>query len=137
MEAGVGRKLTSKQALWLEHLRGWQASGERLGAYAARHGLSQRAAYWWKAYLRDRGLFAEQPEACDRPSLMPQPPGRPSAPARDLKFIAARIAREDSEHQQVQAGLRICFPNGIVLEVGPACLGALDTDLAIRLAALS
>ena len=137
MEAGVGRKLTSKQALWLEHLRGWQASGERLGAYAAGHGLSQRAAYWWKAYLRDRGLFAEQPEACDQPSLTQAPPGRPSTPGRDLKFIAARLAREDSEYQQVPPGLRIRFPNGIVLEVGPSCLGALDTDLATRLAALS
>ncbi len=136
MEAGVGRKLTSKRALWFEHLRGWQASGERLGAYAAGHGLSQRAAYWWKAYLRDRGLFAEQPEACDRPSLMPQPPGRPWAPARDLKFIAARLARADDEHRRAQPGVRIHFPNGIVLEVGRSCLGALDTDLATRLAAL-
>lgn len=137
MKTSPGRKLTAKQTFWLEHLRRWQGSGETLSAYAAGHGLSRQAAYCWKARLRARGLFAERPEVSNSPSPRRQPARGPSVPVRDLKFIAARVGREDDEQQRAQPGLRIRFPNGIVLEVGPSCLGALESDLATRLAALS
>jgi hypothetical protein len=49
----------AKGAMWFEHLRGWQGSGESLASYARRQGFDAEAAYRWKRIFRRRGQWTD------------------------------------------------------------------------------
>ena len=57
----------AKAATWVEHLRGWQACGNSLAAYARGHGLQAEDAYRWKGVLRRSGVWVDA--AAARPRL--------------------------------------------------------------------
>jgi hypothetical protein len=52
----------AKGAFWLQHLREWSASGERLAEYARLHGLDVDEGYRWRRTLRRAGLWPVKPK---------------------------------------------------------------------------
>ena len=128
MQKDCSQKLTKKQAAWLEHIRGWQASGEALSAYAARQGIPRQGIYRWKRRLQALGLLtASDGRRRGEKGAATRPSG-----AQRLGYVTARIAPEEAGHPSV----RIHFRNGVVLEVGSSAAGLLKTDLLTQLAAL-
>ncbi|MBF0427173.1 MAG: hypothetical protein HQL66_15280 [Magnetococcales bacterium] len=58
--------LSERQRFWLEHIRQCQATPGTIKAYAAAHGLTRTALYFWKRQLRDAGLLDERQPASPR-----------------------------------------------------------------------
>ena len=130
MKNGTERRITKKQAAWLERLRACEASGETLTRYAATHELRPQQLYRWKGRLQALGLL-EKP--ADGRTSAARCEASLRSPA-DLGFITARLAADDDRH--AHTGLRIHFRNGVVLEVGASFAGVLHGDLPSQLATL-
>jgi len=128
------KQLTKKQAYWLKRLREWEASGQSVATYARSHGLLPQQLYTWKTHLRALGVWEPSGTVLKkRATTKPAQMHRHSRPAK-RGFIAARIA--PTELVPPSPGLRIRFPNGVVLEVGSAVHALPDARLLSLLAAL-
>jgi len=134
MLSNESKRLTKKQGYWLKHLRESAASGQPLATYAASHGLRPQQLYNWKSRLRAVGVWEpSETVRSKRPTMNPAQMRRHNRPG-GLGFIAARVA--PTELVPPPSGLRIRFPNGIVLEVGSAVHAPPDARLLAQLAAL-
>lgn len=89
-------ELTERQRFWRDHLRRCEASGESVAAYAARHGLSRSAMYFFRRVLRARAK-----------------PLSAASPLASHRFVRAGVA---SATLPCRAHLR----NGVVIEFGVA-----------------
>ena len=49
-----------KEQQWRQWIQSWQASGQSVQAFCARHGLAQANFYVWRRELQRRGFFADQ-----------------------------------------------------------------------------
>lgn len=106
MGRGEGPKLTAHQAASLERIKACEASGMRLSAYAAEHGLDVRSLYDARKVLKAKGLLSGSRER--------------------VRFQRAEIAVEGAESQW-----RIELPNGAVVAFsGAVDGGGLSTVLA-------
>ena len=54
-----GVPLTEHQRTWLERIRDWEASGKRMSAYAAEHGLDVRTMYGARKVLKRKGVLPD------------------------------------------------------------------------------
>jgi hypothetical protein len=134
MLSNESKQLTKKQACWLKHLRESAAGGQALATYARSRGLRPQQLYAWSARLQAIGVW-EPSEAVlkKRATTRPAQTPRDNRPAK-LGFIAARLA--PTELVPAPPGLRIRFPNGVVLEVGSSVQAPPDARLLSLLAAL-
>jgi hypothetical protein len=53
----AAQNLTSRQRVWLEHIRSLEGSGETMKYYADAEGLSVRGFYYHKRLLSKKGLL--------------------------------------------------------------------------------
>jgi hypothetical protein len=109
-------------AMWLEHLRGWQGSGESLASYARRQGFDADAAYRWKRILRRGGQWTDAHDA---------PPVRKAvvaSPRRASKFVRVRV----SDGPRVASMLlRLSLSNGRRAELELADVSQLGEVLSL------
>ena len=133
MLSNESKQLTKKQAYWLKHLRECQAGGHRLAAYARSKGLRPQQLYSWSTRLHALAVWDPSGAALKkRATKKPAQMHRRSRPA-ELGFVAARLAATELVPPP---GLRIRFPNGVVLEVGSSVQAPPDARLLSLLAAL-
>jgi hypothetical protein len=59
MAEAKGVRLTEHQRTWLERIRDWEASGQRMSAYAAEHGLDVRTMYGARKVLKRKGVLPD------------------------------------------------------------------------------
>lgn len=124
--------LTKKQQFWLSHLRACEKSGQSKVSYAAAHGLKPKYLYNWKARLIQVGILPEAlATSVEKPSLVPDLIRKPQrAKTAGLSFAAVRVAGV------TETGIRIHFPNGILLEIGASSESISSQELLSLLAAL-
>lgn len=98
-------------AQWLEHLRGWQASGEALCAYARNRGMAPASLYYWRKVLRREGRWPREPGEMDRAQ-------RPAL-ASDTARSAMRFARVTFEEARRGSSItvRLMLANGRRAEI--------------------
>ena len=90
------RKLTVRQRYWLEHIEACEASGQKMGAYAAAQGLGARALYDAKKRLVKQGVIAS---------------------SRRSRPVFQRVQVDDTAALRFEQ-CRIHLPNGAVIELG-------------------
>jgi hypothetical protein len=131
------KSLTKKQVFWLEHLRRCEKGSEKTSDYARRNKLSLKSMYRWKARLKAMGALSEPVAHGDSQSKI-NPAAHKTRPG-SAKFVAARILPDSCSGERGH-GIRIHFPNGIVVERIGDCAdmaGRNDADLLSHLATLS
>ena len=126
------QELTKKQRFWLSHLRACEESGQSKVSYAAAHGLKPKYLYNWKTRLIQVGILPDAlATSVGKPSRTPNPIRKPQrAKTAGLSFTAVRVAGV------TETGIRIHFPNGILLEIGASTESIPSQQLLSLLAAL-
>lgn len=99
MAEAKGVRLTEHQRTWLERIREWEASGQRMSAYAAEHGLDVRTMYGAKKVLKRKGVL---------------PDGNAAVRFQRVEVAAVSLANE----------WRVQLPNGVMVLFS----GAVDRD---------
>ncbi len=127
--------LTEKQRFWLSHLKACEESGQSKVSYAAAHGLKPKYLYNWKTRLILAGYLpnASSSPAATSHSAVPDPlPKSAGNKPTGLSFAAVRISGEGTAN----AGIRIHFPNGILLELDSSAQSSPSQQLLSHLSAL-
>lgn len=123
------QELTKKQRFWLSHLRACEESGQSKVSYAAAHGLKPKYLYNWKTRLIQVGVLPSAfATSVEKTSRVPDPIRKSKRAA--LSFAAVRVAGV------TETGIRIHFPNGILLEIGASTESIPSQQLLSLLAAL-
>ena len=106
--SAVDKPLTSRQQVWLEHLRACDARGCSSVAYAREHGLSLPALYAARKDLTHRGVF--RPGRSGRSAVSNTPVTLVPVQVHDASPVSM---------SPPNAGcvLRVVLPNGVVIEV--------------------
>jgi hypothetical protein len=72
MLSNESKQLMKKQAYWLKHLRGCEASGQPLATYAASHDLKPQQLYDWKSRVWAVGAWEpSETVRSKRPTMKP------------------------------------------------------------------
>ena len=130
-----GKDLTEKQRHWLTHLEACEKSEQTITSYAAAHGLDRRVLYSWRSQLQRKGLLGGSAASSSPRSRQPNSSGtasRSGSQASEIGFSAVRLV----DLNEPRSGLRIRFPNGIILEAGDASGTTPSHELLSVLAAL-
>ena len=129
------KDLTKKQRFWLTHLEACEKSEQSVTSYAAAHGLNRRVLYSWRSRLQRMGLVRRSVTSSSPRSQQPRSSGtanRSGSQKGALGFRAVRLVDLDES----SSGLRIRFPNGIILETRDAPGAVPSHELLSVLAAL-
>ena len=97
MDEVEGAALTERQRYWLERIKGCEASGKSVAAYAAEQGFEAQAMYAAKKVLVRKGVLSQS--------------------------RAARFQRVQAEAVGVGSDWRIQLPNGVVVDFSGAVDG--------------
>ncbi len=129
------KDLTKKQRFWLTHLEACEKSEQSVTSYAATHGLSRRGLYSGRSRLQRMGLVDSSVVSSSPRSQQSRSSGtanRSGSQKGAPGFSAVRLVDRDES----SAGLRIRFPNGIILETRDSSGTAPSRELLSLLAAL-